>query len=128
MIYFERRQIQIQRNSNVKNNINIRKKRQKACEILKKEFDLVKQKLPQLNKLKENTLANTCQLLAQHFKVNIVIHELQKGDDYIDSIYSPKKREYDVEFARVDLLAERVGDKLTGHCEVIHPKYSDYIG
>ena len=104
------------------------KKRQKACEVLKKEFDFVKQKLPQLNKLKENTLANTCQLLAQYFKVNIVIHELQKGDDYIDSIYSPKKREYDVEFARVDLLAERVGDKLTGHCEVIHPKYSDYIG
>ena len=62
------------------------KKRQKACKLLEKEFDIVKKKLPQLDKIKENTLLNTCQLLAQYFKVNIVIHELQKGDDYIDSI------------------------------------------
>ena len=98
------------------------KKRQKACKLLEKEFDIVKKKLPQLDKIKENTLLNTCQLLAQYFKVNIVIHELQKGDDYIDSIYLPNKREYDVQFARVDLLAKRVGDNLTGHVDVIHPE------
>ena len=82
----------------------------------------MKKKLPQLEKLKENTLDNTCQLLAKYFKVNIVIHELKQGDDFIETIYLPKKREYDVELPRVDLLAKRVGDNLTGHCDVIHPK------
>ena len=63
------------------------KNRKNACKLLKKEFEIVKKKLPQLDKIKENTLHNTCQLLAQYFKVNIVIHELQKGEDYIYSIY-----------------------------------------
>ena len=82
----------------------------------------MKKKLPQLDKIKENTLHSTYQLLAQYSKVNIVIHELQKGEDYIYSIYLPKKREYDVELARVDLLAKRVVNNITGHCDVIHPR------
>ena len=98
------------------------KKRQKACQLLEKELQIVKEKVPQLEKIKEKTLHNTCQLLALHFKVNIVIHELQKGEDFIYSIYSPTKREYDVQYARVDLLAKRVGDNFIGHCAVIHPK------
>ena len=97
------------------------KARQKACQFLSREFEIVKKKVPQLEKLKENTLDNTCQLLAKHFQVNIVIHELKQGDDSIETIYSPTKREYDVELPRVDLLAKRVGDNLTGHVDVIHP-------
>ena len=82
--------------------------------------------IPKLRDLEEYTFENTCQILAMHFHVNIVIHELKYERDHIAFIQSPTKRDYDVSLPRVDLLAFRNRDLNEGHVDLISPRNSFY--
>ena len=101
-------------------NPNLRKK---ACKRLKKEFENVLKKLPNLREIQDFTLENTCHTLAIFFEVNIVVHELKYGKDFIDQIQSPTKREFDPIFPRVDVLVRRNGDFYSGHADLISLRF-----
>ena len=86
-------------------------KKQLACSALKNQFDKVMKINPQLKALNTHTLENTCPILARFYKVNIVIHELEFGDDKIFKIFNPwvnKSHDYDAEFPRIDILIKKM--------------------
>ena len=63
-----------------------------------------------LPRLKEYTLENTCPILADFYKVNIVIHALEYNDDTIIKIFNPcanKSDNYHVEYPRIDILVKK---------------------
>ena len=97
--------------------------RKKACKRLKKEIENVLKKLPNFREIQDYTLENTCLTLAIFFEVNIVVHELKYGKDFIDQIQSPTKREYDPIYPRVDILVSRNGDFYSGHADLISPRF-----
>ena len=99
--------------------------RRKACQRLYKEYEKVLKKLPHFREIENFTLENTCHNLAMFFEVNIVVHELKFGKDFIDHIQSPNAKEYDPGFPRVDILITRNGDLYSGHADLISPRYSN---
>ena len=85
-------------------------KKKLACSALKNQSDKVMKINPRLKALNTHTLENTCPILARFYKVNIVIHELEFGDDKIFKIFNPwvnKSHNYDVEYPRIDILVKK---------------------
>ena len=113
---------------NILNNIKSTnaKLRRQACKRLEVEFEKVLKKIPKLRDLEDYTFENTCQILAMHFNVNIVMHELKYELDHIVFVQSPTKKAYDVSLPRIDLLAFRKGDLNEGHVDLIHPRNHFY--
>ena len=91
------------------------KKKEKACRQLQVEFENVLKKIPKLKDIKDYNFENTCQILAKHLNVNIVIHEWKYEKDSIVFTQLPTKKEYDVSLPRVDILATRNKDLNEGH-------------
>ena len=101
------------------------RRRKKACSALRKEFEnvqgLLKDQLPQ----KDFTFENTCHVLARHYEINIVIHQIKHGIDYPCWIGTGSGKTFKVNQARVDILWERDKDGI-GHCDVISPRNTNY--
>ena len=78
---------------------------------MKQEFTRVQTICSNLANNKEYNFDNTCQTLANFYKVNIIIHELKHDLDSIVQIYSPgfnlaikKPGKFDVECPRIGKL------------------------
>ena len=100
-------------------------KKQLACSALKNQFDKVMKSNPGLQRLNKYTLENTCPILARFYKVNIVIHELEFGDDKIFKIFNPwvnKSHDYYAEFPRIDILITKNDLLDYDHACLISPK------
>ena len=80
-----------------------------------------------LPRLKEYTLENTCPILADFYKVNIVIHTLEYNDDTIIKIFNPcanKSDNYHVEYPRIDILVKKDDLLDYDHACLINPQDS----
>ena len=83
----------------------------RAIQILKQEFTRVQTICSNLANNKEYNFDNTCQTLANFYKVNIIIHELKHDLDSIVQIYSPgfnpstkMHNKFDVGYPRIGKL------------------------
>ena len=100
-------------------------KKKLACSALKNQFDTVMKNHPRLKALNTHTLENTCPILARFYKVNIVIHELEFGDDKIFKIFNPwvnKSDKYYADFPRIDILITKNDLLDYDHACLISPK------
>ena len=104
-------------------------KKQLACSALKNQFDEVMKINSRLKAFNKYTLENTCPILARFYKVNIVIHELEFGDDKIFKIFNPwvsKSHDYDVAHPRIDILVKKNDLLDYDHACLISPENYNY--
>ena len=80
------------------------KKKTRAYNALKTEFEKLKKIYPQLNKSGGFKFSEVCPILSRHYNVNIIIHKIQYGRDTECFIQSSTGRSYNFQLPRIDLL------------------------
>ena len=106
-------------------NSNTVRKKTRAYNALKNEFEKLKKIFPQLNKSGGFKFSEVCPILAKYYNVNIIIHKIQYGRDTECHIESGHGRSYNMELPRIDLLFEQDQQGI-GHCAAIKPSNSSF--